>query len=83
MQMYFAGPGNYDLRRSLPPGTDCFQCEIAPSGHMVLPCCEYDGQSKQHTDGELTLMTRRAEQPSQAPVVPDQKAGPPGLCPYQ
>ena len=76
MKMYFTGPGNYDLDRALPPGTDCFQCELAPSGHMVLPCCEYDDKPAQHSDGELTLVTRqRSEQP--------QAARPPGLCRHQ
>ena len=35
LKMYFAGPRECDLGRALPPGTDCFQCELAPSGHMV------------------------------------------------
>ena len=29
-QLYFLGPGDYDLLRALPPGTDTFQLETAP-----------------------------------------------------
>jgi len=76
MMMYFTGPGEYDLSRALPPGTDCFQCELAPSGHMVVPCCEYDDKPKQNNEGELTLVTQqRAGQ--------QREAGPPGLGQYQ
>ena len=41
LQIHFCGPGDYKLSDALPPGTDTFQCELAPSGHMVLPCCQY------------------------------------------
>ena len=76
MKMYFTGPRYYDLNKSLPLGTDCFQCELAPSGHMVIPCCEYDDKSKQHNDGELTLMTRQRAEHSRG-------VRPPGLDHYQ
>ena len=57
LKTYFAGPGDYDLMRGLPPGTDCFQCELAPSGHLVIPCCEFG--PKEPTGGNaLTLITR-------------------------
>ncbi len=29
------------MEQAVPLGTDCFQGELAPSGHMVLPRCEY------------------------------------------
>ena len=41
LKIYFAGPGEYNLDKAMPPGTDVFQTELAPSGHMVIPCCEY------------------------------------------
>ena len=41
LQIHFAGPGDYDLSLTLPPGTESYQCELAPSGHMVLPCSEF------------------------------------------
>ena len=40
-QLHFVGPGDYDLETTLPAGTESFQCEISPSGHMVLPCSEF------------------------------------------
>ena len=54
--LYFMGPGDYELERAMPPGTDKIQLETAPSGHSVLPCCEYTpvADSGEHT---LTLMT--------------------------
>ena len=87
MKLYFTGPGEYDLLRALPPGTDVFQLERAPSGHIVLPICEYDGSpaKPEHT---LTLMTRRgnsggspteAEASSSSSRVPPPPAAPPVL----
>ena len=60
MELHFCGPGDYKLDGSLPPGTDSFQLEVAPSGHLVLPCCEYESgsTSEEHT---LTLMTKSRE----------------------
>ena len=57
LKLYFCGPADYDVANSLPEGTDIFQLELAPSGHIVLPCCEYEpaSTSSQHT---LTLLTR-------------------------
>ena len=37
----FMGPGDYELDTAMPPGTDSFQLETAPSGHSVLPRFEY------------------------------------------
>ena len=36
-----AGPGDYDLMEILPPGTKTHQCEVASSGHMMLPCAAF------------------------------------------
>ena len=57
MKVHFCGPGDYDLQAALPPGTDSIQAEIAPSGHMVVPCCEFDerNNTEEHT---LTLLSR-------------------------
>ena len=41
-RLYFAGSGEYNLNRALPPESSSFQCELAPSGHLVLPCCDYN-----------------------------------------
>ena len=36
LRLYFCGPGDYELNREMPPGTDTYQLELAPSGHIVL-----------------------------------------------
>ena len=36
----FCGPG--DTKVEYPPGTDTFKLFQAPSGHLMLPCCEYE-----------------------------------------
>jgi len=63
MKMYFAGPGEYNLLSALPPGTDCFQAEIAPSGHMVIPCCEFGRREPTQHEHSLTLMSRTPRAP--------------------
>ena len=87
MKLYFVGPGEYDLEKALPPGTDVFQLERAPSGHIVLPICEFDG-SPSKPEHTLTLMTRRgnsggrpteAEASSSSSRVPPPPAAPPVL----
>jgi hypothetical protein len=47
LQLHFLGPGDCDLTTVLPPGTESYQCELAPSGHMVLPCGEYRGVDRE------------------------------------
>ena len=44
LKLYFCGPNDYELEKGLPEGTDVYQLETAPSGHIVLPCCEYKSQ---------------------------------------
>ena len=64
LTLYFCGDTQYNLDQTLPKGTDKYQLETAPSGHLVLPCCEYrEGSSNQ--DYSLTLMSA---QPSTAVV---------------
>ena len=57
LKLYFCGPGDYDMDRALPTGSDTYQLELAPSGHLVLPCSEFQkaSTSSEHT---LTLMSR-------------------------
>jgi hypothetical protein len=43
LKIHFLGPGNYNLNPSLPAGTESYQCELSPSGHIVLPCSRYSG----------------------------------------
>ena len=60
LTLYFLGPGNYKLEDALPPGTDAYQCEQAPSGHLVLPCCEYARGKPRDDEQPLTLIANTA-----------------------
>jgi hypothetical protein len=65
MELHFCGPGGYDLAKATPPGTDALQLEVAPSGHMVLLCCEFWNASGSHAAAEeytLTLMSKTSQQ---------------------
>ena len=42
LTLHFCGPGDYDLEKSLPPGTDSYPLELAPSGHLLLPCSNFE-----------------------------------------
>ena len=69
LKMYFCGPGDMKLEKELPPGTEAFQLERAQSGHLVLPCCEFQAPASDPADtSELTLIatTRPEPEPSQA-----------------
>ena len=56
LEMHFLGPGDSKVNQSLPPGTDSFQLEIAPSGHLVLPRSEF--RNPPPMDTSLTLLTQ-------------------------
>ena len=57
LTLYFCQESSYDLNKALPEGTDRYQLETAPSGHLVLPCCEYKAGSCS-SDYSLTLVTK-------------------------
>ena len=59
LTLYFCNNSSYDLSKALPRGTDRYQLETAPSGHLVLPCCEYRAGSS-NQDYSLTLMAKTA-----------------------
>ena len=65
-QVYMIGPGDYDLMRHLPPGTQRFDCVTAPSGHMMLPCAEFANALRLDKHGG----TLRLKQPIALPVNP-------------
>jgi len=61
-KIYFLGPAPYDLWEALPPGTDCFQGDISPSGHLVIPCSDHrQHKSNDLITGTLTLMSNSTE----------------------
>jgi len=47
LQCHFLGPGDCNLLPLLPPGTESYQCELSPSGHMLLPCGKYAGVDRE------------------------------------
>ena len=57
LKLHFLGPGDYDLEAALPPGSGTYQGEIAPSGHLVVPCCEF-GPKEPSEENQLVLMTK-------------------------
>ncbi len=76
LKLHFCGPGDYEIERGLPTGTDSYQLEVAPSGHLVLPCCEYTPGSTS-TEHSLTLMARTSN--NKRPRVPPPPSAPPVL----
>lgn len=38
LKLHFCGPADYRLEEHLPAGTDSFDLQLAPSGHLLLPC---------------------------------------------
>jgi len=72
LELYFCGPGEYELGKAMPPGTDVFQLEVAPSGHLVLPCCNYSpGAATSSVEHTLTLISKVKQVPP-APNRPPQ-----------
>ena len=85
LTLYFCGKDHYDLGAALPANTDKYQLETAPSGHLVLPCCEYKAGSTSR-DYSLTLMAKSALPSSiagqkQADTVAQEKPPPPSRSP--
>ena len=50
-----AGPGDYNLMQALPPGTQQFNCILAPSRHMMIPCAEFPVAHEASNRGVLRL----------------------------
>ena len=76
LRITFPGPG--DVKIELSPGSDTFQLHSAPSGHLMLPCCEHEAaQSRQPVEEEIALINRGPPpEPARAKVQPA-PAGPP------
>ena len=60
-KMHLCGPGTVEL--SLPPGIETYQLEIAPSGHLVLPCSNFQQAS-------MSLQRPRMDQQERALLAP-------------
>ena len=53
LRLHFVGQGGAEI--ALSPGSETFQCEISPSGHLVVPCCEYELEAKKNDTGSFSL----------------------------
>ena len=55
MQLHFCGPNGVEL--DLSNGSESFQLELSPSGHLVLPCANYSGAKEfsKTPQGRFTL----------------------------
>jgi hypothetical protein len=53
--LYLLGPGDYDLKAAMPDGTETIQCELAPSGHIVVPCDSFAKLDEREKLGGLKL----------------------------
>ena len=56
--VYFLGPGDYDLLKHLPPGTQKIQCEYAETGHLMMPVDSFSELAAQEKGGGLTTEMR-------------------------
>ena len=94
LKLYFFGPGDVRMSEAIPPGTDVFQLEVAPSGHIVLPCCEYGNQEQakhsltllardrgtgESSDAEASVPQQEASSSSSGPEIPSPPAHQPRL----
>ena len=55
MKLHFCGPGDYDLEKTLPPGTESYELKEAPSGHLILPCGYHKELAKQESTGKANV----------------------------
>lgn len=55
LRLHFCGPGPLDLEKVLPPGSYSIQCELSPSGHMVIPCAEFAAHDDSQKQGSLRV----------------------------
>ena len=57
MKLHFLGPSDYQLEKAMPHGSDTYQLEVSPSGHLVLPICEFKN-AVENNEYSLTLVSR-------------------------
>ena len=54
--VYLVVPRDYDMMRCMPPGTQQFQCALAPSCHLMLPCAEFPSGQERRSSISLELV---------------------------
>jgi hypothetical protein len=47
------GPGGYELKLS--PGSETYELEESPAGHLMLPCSKYSAAGSPHDAGASTV----------------------------
>ena len=62
LQLHLCGPGN--VQYNLPPGSDTYQLEIAPSGHLVLPCGEFEAPRIPHNSEDAQELALAVQTPA-------------------
>ena len=69
MKMHFSGPGESQIQ--LGPGSNTFQLSQAATGHLMLPCCNYNGGKRVADDSSgLALAASSGDAPSQSSDEP-------------
>ena len=71
LKMYFAGPGDYDMDKAFPPGTVSFALEVAPSGHLLLPCSNFANLSETQSVPALHTKEKESEPNQQGSTCED------------
>ena len=56
--LHFVGPG--DVTIDFPPGTESYQLHHAVSGHLMMPCCEFDAPQTLEPDSQLVSLPTEA-----------------------
>ena len=64
----------FDLLHLLPAGYREIQCELAPTGHMMAPCCEFGNKAATDDTMAFALKTSQpanipSDPPSGAPIL--------------
>ena len=77
MKLHFCGPG--DATINLPPGSQSFQLSQSTSGHLMLPCCNFEGGRQLHDASSSSLALATATSPGPGVPETDGSAAPPGL----
>ena len=68
LQLHMCGPA--DIRLNLPPGTESFQLEISPSGHLVLPCGNHPPANNAARASQSEIVLQASEGSNPQPPTP-------------
>ena len=62
LRMHICGPGDVEIEKALPPGTDSYDLTIAPSGHLLLPCSQFAGSTQKNVNATTRTLLAQAEE---------------------